>query len=153
MGFVTLMQFATSDTGMSFVCCTQPSNASDRSSNRRIKREIEGIASSESDESGFTYRTTRGNQPRHRHLSVVSPLAHNPNFTDANLPKATERSRTRPLRSIYIVYTSASWIPDSVGGSIVAGALAIAQRGRRVQLDETYTGDGLDRHCECVVWG
>lgn len=53
----------------------------------------------------FTYRTTRGNQKRYRDLfdSHVSPIALSASISIAgkiHIPKATERSRTRPLRSI-----------------------------------------------------
>lgn len=88
----------------------------DMSSDRSIRREIEGNASSEGKENGFTYRTTRGNRPRYRDLYRLSVhlLTQSTFSQDSNLPKATERSRTRPLRSICMVHTSVSLIPDSV---------------------------------------
>lgn len=142
----------TRDSGISFIDCIQSRSARGSSSNRSVEREIGGNALSKTKESGFTYRTTRGNRPRYRDLSLVSPLAHISELTEPILPKATERSRTRPLRSIYIVHTSVSLFQiRSVVGC--RARRSIAQGSRRAQLDRTYTGDGLDRHCECVVWG
>lgn len=107
-----VVRFVTRDVGISFVEGIRSSSAITNPTGRRIEHKT----SSMSKENGFTYRTTRGNRPRYRDLCRLSVhlLTQSTFPQDSNLPKATERSRTRPLRSICMVHTSVSLIPDSV---------------------------------------
>lgn len=68
-------------------------------------------------------------------------------FPGFNLPKATERSRTSPLRSIYN-HTNQSLSSGFESRRVSRGRSPVWRSGSEYQLDGTYTSDGLDRHCE-----
>ena len=68
-------------------------------------------------------------------------------FPGFNLPKATERSRTSPLRSIYN-HPNQSLSSGFESRRVSRGRSPGLRSGSGYQLDGTYTSNGLDRHCE-----
>ena len=71
-----------------------------------------------------------------------------------NSPKATDRSRTRPLRSICVSQTSVLQCRKS--SPSIFSRIGFRARPTSPIERETYAGDGLDRHCELfcrVGWG